>query len=98
MNTPASDPVYEQRHLHELNAKLHKSIVSDTGKLMKLVTELNAEVSSTNPASLTQEQLRKVAAIEKLARSLRDEMRSTVKEPPAFIDPAQPLPNYRDRR
>ena len=94
----AIDPVLEQRQLHELNAKLHKSIVSDTDKLLKLVKELNAEIGGTNPASLTPAQLLKVAAIEKLAHNLRNEMRSSVKDPPAFIDPAKPLSSYPDRR
>ena len=92
------DPALEQRQLHELNAKLHKSIVSDTNKLLKMVAELNAEISVSNPASLSPEQLRKVGAIEKLAHNLRNEMRSPIKEAPEPVDPAKPLPNYRDRR
>jgi len=92
------NPVLEQKQLREMNAKLHKSIVSDTDKLLKMVAELNAEIGGTNPASLTAEQLRKVAAIEKLAHSLRNQMSSPIKELPPFIDPAKPLPNYRDRR
>lgn len=92
------DPVLEQKQLHEMNSKLHKSIISDTDKLLKMVAELNAEIGGTNPASLTPEQLRKVAAIEKLAHNLRNEMSSPVKEPPPFIDLAKPLPSYPDRR
>jgi hypothetical protein len=93
-----TDPVLEQKQLREMNAKLHKSIVSNTDKLQKMVMELNAEISGTNPASLTPEQLIKVAAIEKLAHILRNEMSSPIKEPPPSIDLAKPLPNYRDRR
>jgi hypothetical protein len=92
------DPALEQRQLHDLNARIHKSIVLNTEKLLKLVTEFNAEISSTNPASLTPEQLRKVAVIEKLAHDLRNEMRSPIKDPPPFIDLAKPLTNYPDRR
>jgi hypothetical protein len=95
---PAIDPALEQRQLLELNAKLHKAIVSDTDKLLKMVAELNAEIGGTDPASLTPEQLRKVAAIEKLAHSLRDKMRFPIKDPPALIDAAKPLHNYPEGR
>jgi hypothetical protein len=96
---PAIDPALEQRQLLELNAKLHKEIVSDTDKLLKMVTDLNAEIGSADPASLTPEQLRKVAAIEKLAHSLKDKMKSPIKAPPAVFDPAaKPLHNYPEGR
>lgn len=96
---PAIDPTLEQKQLLELNAKLHKEIVSDTDKLLKMVTELNAEIGSADPTSLTPEQLRKVAAIEKLAHSLRDKMRNPIKDPPAVFDPAaKPLHNYPEGR
>jgi hypothetical protein len=76
-NADLSDPVDQQRQLRLVNAALHKSMVSDTEKLLRLVTELNAEISKTNPTSLTPEQLRKVAAIEKLAHRVRDDMRTS---------------------
>jgi hypothetical protein len=97
-NGDGSDPVFQQRRLRQLNDARHKSIVSDADKLLKLVTELNSEISSTTPASLTPEQLRKVAAIEKLARNVRDEMRSPVNGMPAFVDSAHPLGNAPYRR
>ena len=95
---PAIDPALQQRQLLELNAKLHKAIVSDTDKLLEMVTELNAEIGGADPASLTPDQLRKVAAIEKLAHSLRDKMRFPIKDPPALFDPAKPLHNYPEGR
>ena len=36
-----SNPVYQQRRLRQLNEAQHKAMVSDTDKLLKLVTELN---------------------------------------------------------
>ena len=50
-------------------------MVDDTDKLLKLVTELNSEISRTNTSTLTPEQLRRVAEIEKLAprRERQDE-------------------------
>lgn len=82
---------YRERRLRELNVAQHKSMVSDTEKLLKLVTELNAEISSKSPASLTPEQLRKVAEIEKLAHSVKDKMRDSVQGTPTFMDTAPTL-------
>lgn len=73
------DPVYQERRLRQLNAAQHKSMVADTDKLLKLVTELNSEISSTNPAELNAQQLRKIAEIEKLAHSVKDKMRMSVR-------------------
>lgn len=87
-----------ERRMRQLVAAKHKSIVSNTDKLLKLITELNAEIGSTNPASLTPDQLRKVAAIEKLARSVKDEMRTPVEVPPDLIDPSKPLDGTPSRR
>jgi hypothetical protein len=72
------DPVAQQRQLRQLIVSLHKSMVSDTDKLQKLVTDLNAELSSTNPDALTPDQLKKVAAIEKLARNVKEAMKTSV--------------------
>lgn len=93
-----SDQGFQQRRIRQLNAAKYKSIVSNTDKLMKLVEELNAEISSTNPASLTPDQLRKIAAIEKFARSVKDEMRSPVQGSPAMLESAKPLDNNPNRR
>ena len=92
------EPVDQERRMHQLVAAKHKSIVSNTDKLLKLITELNAEIGSTNPASLTPDQLRKVAAIEKLARNVKDEMRTPVEVPPDLIDPSKPLDGTPARR
>jgi hypothetical protein len=83
---PNVDPVFQERRLRMLNVAQHKSMVDDTDKLLKLVNELNAEINRTNPSSLTPEELRKVAQIEKLARSVRDKMRLTVGVTPDFTD------------
>ncbi|HUV70151.1 MAG TPA: hypothetical protein VMW15_10860 [Terracidiphilus sp.] len=88
-NEDAPDPVEQQRRLQQLNAAMHKSIVSDTDKLLRLVKELTAEIASTNPASLTPDQLHKVAAIEKLARSVKDDMRTSMQGTAPLMD-AQP--------
>lgn len=80
------DPVEQQRRLHQLNAAMHKSIVSDTDKLLQLVKDLNAEIARTNPAALTPEQLHKVAAIEKLSRRVKDDMRTSMQGTVPLMD------------
>jgi hypothetical protein len=73
-NFPDNDPAAKERQLRLLNAERQKAMVSDAAKLLKLAHELDDEISRTNPESLTQDQLRKIAKIEKLARSVKDKM------------------------
>jgi hypothetical protein len=84
------NPIFEARRLRQLNEAQHKSMVSDTDKLLKLATELTAEINSTSPTALTSDQLRKVAEIEKLARGVKDKMRSSLKGAPVYIDGTPP--------
>ena len=85
------EPVFMERRMRQLNAVQHKSMVADTEKLLKLVTELNAEINSTNSNSLTPAQVRKVMEIEKLAHSVKDKMRTSLRGAPDFRDNS-PLP------
>jgi hypothetical protein len=95
MNQPLAgnpgEPVFMERRMRQLNAVQHKSMVADTEKLLQLVTELNEEINSTNSNSLTQAQLRKVMEIEKLAHSVKDKMRTSVRGVPDYQDNS-PLP------
>jgi hypothetical protein len=86
------DPVFMERRMQQLNAVQHKSMVADTDKLLKLVTELNAEINSTNSNALTPAQLRKVIEIEKLAHSVKDKMRTSVRGAPDYQDNTPLLP------
>ncbi len=83
--------IYQERRIRQLNLAQHKAMVNDTDKLLKLVTELNAEINRTSPAALTPEQLRKVAEIEKLARSVKDKMRISAQGSQELFD-SQPMP------
>ena len=83
-NLPSNDPVERARQLRAYNNERQKSLVSDTNKLLKLARELDDEVSRTNPDSLTPVQLRKVAEIEKLARSVKEKMRTSAPGIPTF--------------
>jgi hypothetical protein len=88
------DPATRQRQLIMFYAALNRSMVSDTNKLLKLVTELNAELSSTNPDALTPAQLKKVAAIEKLAHNVKDAMKTSVQGTPTLKDALKEPPRH----
>jgi hypothetical protein len=76
-NFPTNDPVEKARRLRAYNAARQKALVADTNKLLRLAKELEDEVSRANPDSFTAAQLRKMAEIEKLARSVRQKMTTT---------------------
>lgn len=96
LSNGAGDPVFEERRMRQLNAAQHKSLVSDTDKLLKMVSDLNAEIMNTNPSSLSADQLRRVAEIEKLAHNVKDKMRTSVRGNTVYMDesPLQPLPRH----
>ena len=71
----------QQERLTALNRERQKTIISDTVKLLKLANELDAEIKSTNPESLTATQLHKLAEIEKLAHNVKDKMSFSLKAP-----------------
>jgi hypothetical protein len=77
------DPVMAERRMKMLNNERRKSLLSDTEKLLKLATELNNEIGRSNSGSLSPDQLRKVAEIEKLAHNVRDKMTMTIVPPSA---------------
>jgi hypothetical protein len=94
IDTPSqsSDPdsIEQERQMRALNADRQKSMVSDTNKLLKLVTELNAEVSSANSDTLSLNQLHKLAEIEKLAHSVKEKMSTSVRGVPSYLPPSPP--------
>jgi hypothetical protein len=77
----AFDSAMLEKRMKMLNDERHKSLVSDSDKLFKLATELNNEIARSSTGSLTPEQLRKVAEIEKLAHNVRDKMTQTLSGP-----------------
>jgi hypothetical protein len=85
--TPNGNPIEDEKLLRALNADRQKSLVSDTNKLLRLINELNAEVTRTNPELLTPSQLHKVAEIEKLAHNVKEKMSTSVRGTPPFRQP-----------
>lgn len=84
------EPDADPKRMRLLNAERQKELVSDTQKLLQLAQELNAEVSDAGAGAMTDAQLRKVAEIAKLARSVKEKMSFSVggypplKGPPTF--------------
>lgn len=76
-----------EKRLRALNAERQKELVADTNKLLKLASELDAEVARSDSANLTPAQLHKVAEIEKLAHSVREKMATSVRSIPVFHEP-----------
>jgi hypothetical protein len=89
----AAGPNQDEQLLRVLNAQRQKSLVADTDKLLRLANELNAEIARTGPAALTPDQLHKLAEIEKLARSVREKMATSVRGTQPFELPFQPPRN-----
>jgi hypothetical protein len=69
--TDFGGPYFREKRIQQFNAAQHKALVSDTDRLLKLVSELNAEIGSSNPSALSAEQLRKVAEIEKMSQPVK---------------------------
>ena len=81
------DPAMAARQLRALNAERQKSIVTDTGRLLKLATGLKAEIEASNSDELTAAEMREVNEIEKLAHNVRQKMSLTIGDGPVFPDP-----------
>jgi hypothetical protein len=78
------------KRLRALNIDRQKRMISDAAMLLKLATELNAEVMSDKPDSLIPAELHQVAEIEKLAHSVKEKMRYTQGDTPAPREPVSP--------
>lgn len=83
--------MYEKR-MKALNVERQRSMVNDANKLLKLTTELNEEVNGAHPQPLNSDQLRMVAEIEKLAKSVRDKMSTPVRGSSPMFIPPYPVP------
>ena len=95
-DTPGGNSPEIEKMLRSQNADRQKSLVSDTNKLLRLTNELNAEIARTAPDALSDDQLRKLAEIEKLAHNVKEKMSTSVRGTPAFRPgpfPNQQFPN-----
>ncbi len=83
------DLLGEQKRLRLLNAERQKTLVSDANKLLKLVSQFNAEINAASPASLTPAQVRTLGEIQKLAHSVKSKMGTSVRGTPVFREPPE---------
>jgi len=67
-----------RKRLEQLNVLRQKEMTDETAKLVKLAEEVKAETSLGTTDSLTVVELRKVELIAKLAKSVREKMKTTV--------------------
>ena len=93
-----TDPVFAAKRLRALNAERHKSMVSDTDKLVKLARQLDAEIASNSSDDLTPEELHKVAEIEKLARNVKAKMAQSFDDGPRVGSSFTPLAGQNPQR
>jgi hypothetical protein len=84
---PEVDPVFAAKRLKALNADRQKSMVSDADKLLKLARQLDTEIASNPTDELTPEETRKLAEIEKLARSVKAKMAQSFGGGPSIAPP-----------
>jgi hypothetical protein len=72
------DPIVRRAQLEAAkrqNADRQKKMIADTDKIVQLAEELKAKVDSGNKDTLSVAEAKKIEAIEKLARSVKDRMR-----------------------
>jgi hypothetical protein len=67
-----------QQNLEAANAARKKQINEDSAQLLKLATDLKAEVDKTSKDTLSLSVIHKADAIEKLARNVKEKMKLTI--------------------
>lgn len=73
-----TDPALEQQRIQALRVARQAELVSDTDKLLKLTNRLNSEIEQSHATSLTRDQLRTLAKIQKLAKSVKEYMSTPI--------------------
>jgi nitric oxide reductase activation protein len=68
----------KQQNFEAANTERKKQIADDSAKLLKLATDLKAEVDKTNKDTLSLNVIRKADEIEKLAHSVKEKMKLTM--------------------
>lgn len=68
----------QKQSFEAANAARRKQIAVDSASLLKLATDLKAEVDKTNKDTLSLNVIRKADEIEKLARNIKEKMKLSV--------------------
>ena len=71
----------ERERIKGLNKDRQKKLKEDTDKLLQLATELKEYVDKTNENILSLDVIKKTDEIEKLAKSVREKMKTYYEEP-----------------
>jgi hypothetical protein len=77
-DSPGADDFWEAKRQRQLNVLRQKQLIANTDKLLRMVGELKAEIAADHASALTPDQLRRLAEIEKLARSVREGMETPI--------------------
>jgi hypothetical protein len=72
------DQQAKQQDFASANAERKRQIAEDSAKLLKLATDLKAEVDKTSKDTLSLNVIRKADEIEKLAHNVKEKMKLTV--------------------
>lgn len=73
-----TDPALEQQRIQQMKIERHAEVISNTNKLLKLTTQLNAEIEQSHANSLDKKQLKSLSKIEKLARNIKQTMNTPI--------------------
>jgi hypothetical protein len=73
---PEIPPDMQRKQAKEMNQERQASLKKDTDKLLQIATELKQQVDKTNENQLSLAVIRKTEEVEKLAKSIRDKMKS----------------------
>ena len=68
-----------QQNIQAVNADRKRQVAEGSAKLLRLATDLKAEVDKSGKDTLSLKAIRKADAIEKLARSIREKMTLTIR-------------------
>lgn len=73
---PDIPPDMQHKQIKAMNQERQASLKKDTERLLQIATELKQQVDKTNENQLSLEVIRKTDEVEKLAKSIRDKMKS----------------------
>ena len=68
----------ERKRVQLLNSERQKALVSDTEKLLKLAKELNDDIAASTSGAMSENDVRKVTEIGKLAKNVKEKMSYSV--------------------
>jgi hypothetical protein len=74
--TPDIPSDMQHKQVKAMNQERQASLKKDSDKLLQIATELKQQVDKTNENQLSLEVIRKTEEVEKLAKSIRDKMKS----------------------